>query len=147
MVNKINEMKKINYIFWIVFLSCGTTKVTSNVRKSMVEIYFNDFFKNDKISLRLCECQIFKDVNLNSNVVGYTGIRVKGFLENDYSFQFDKKIKNCKSCNSDNLKVEILFNNQKEIFIIKIQKGKYIGFNKNNNGLILTQQFTPFEYE
>ncbi|WP_185216803.1 MULTISPECIES: hypothetical protein [Chryseobacterium] len=135
-----------------LFILCIFIGLSYNAQKrdNKFEISFQDHFKGDLVSLRIGKCEMFKNRVLTSREIGFAGIIITFFEPNKIVLSENGNTIFEKKCNI-NLKKEINFhlklNNKKEILKINLNKGKYIGLNKNEDKFELRQLTTPFEYE
>jgi hypothetical protein len=131
--------------------SFNMSKKNINLEKILLfEIDFQDFFENDRASLRLNNCIIFENVQLVSDKSeGLTDIILKGYWceKNKIEIIFKKK---SVICNFSEHKIDllILFNNKEKPYLIDLRKGKYLGFSKKNSDeLVFNQSLKPFVYD
>jgi hypothetical protein len=137
-------------ICFFVLLLCNSC-IISQQKKIKVEkivIDFQDFFKNDTVSIYFNNCQLFENKILNSNqVLGHTGVTLQINNQNDVMLGNTALNIHC----TVNLKLEnevnIILNGNMERFIIDLSKGIYIGFDKKEKHLYLLQSKMPFEYD
>jgi hypothetical protein len=140
-------MKRIYFLLCCVFYSCTLIKNRKSVKEDFIYIVFNDFFRNERIDLTVCDCNIFRQAIANSNEIGATRIHVKGTYKKGYIFVYNKQSIKCKSCEKESVKIQININDKAQIFYVNLKNGKYIGFNKHKNGVEILQITKPFEYD
>ncbi|SKB90504.1 hypothetical protein [Macellibacteroides fermentans] len=140
-------MKK--YIFFIALMVFSCSANSQNMVYRCFEIDFQDFFKNDTVSLSVNHHQVFKNEILNSDFsTGITNVRVR--------VCFHKKrgliVYESKSFEIDNLSQPIVLkvhiNGVLNEYKINLKQGEYIGLSmKRSGGLNIYQSKMPFEYE
>jgi hypothetical protein len=121
-----------------------------NVKKIIneMEIDFQDFFKEDIVSVRINDCSIIEDEVVTSNqIIGYTGFRIKVISPNKVSYRDKHKTLLCSFNLEANVKVFVTLNGNEELFEIDLSRGHYIGFDKKDEQLLLSQSKEPFEYD
>ena len=137
---------------YMLFMTCILIACTVRSQKNMdsyLEIDFQDFFKNDTVSLTINQYLIFKNKPLISDFsTGITDVRVRIYhYEGGGLIKFD----------NDSLKIDSLsnpviikasLNGSLNEYTIKLENGKYIGLSKKSDtGFKLYQSKKPFEYD
>lgn len=136
------------FALFVFNISCVTLNKHKGMRVEKMAIAFQDFFENDTVSISLNDCQLFENKVLNSvKEIGYTGITL--WIDNQNEILLGSTVLNtpCRvDLNSEN-KVSVVLNGNIETFIIDLNKGVYIGFDKKEDHLYLIQSTMPFEYD
>lgn len=154
-VNNSIECKIINMIKKILFLInlfAGFVLQAQNLEKK-IEIALQDFFSNDKVSVRIGKCEIIKSKVLTSSDTGFTGVVGEFYEPNNMVITFyeEKEKVTEKKCNIDldkNLILHLKLNNKKSILNINLSDGKYIGLSKGkNNNFTFRQKKRSFQYD
>ena len=143
------SMMKVLYMLLLVTSSCSSSKQSISMEPILLEIDFQDFFKNDKISLKFNQCSVVSDIVVNSNEsTGLSTVRLKVYKQGDKNYRIvysDTSII-CKR-GGNNIELIVELNGGANRFLIDINAGKFIGFSKKSEtGLIYNQSKTPFEY-
>lgn len=127
-----------------------STNEKINDEELYLNIDFQDFFEEDKVSFLINNCLVFENRILTSDKIdglADTFIRVK--KENSVlgvSINDKKNIK-CKT-NSNIVTLTIYVNKVKNKFTLDLYRGKFIGLEKSEkNKLILNQSERQFEYD
>ena len=147
MENKNFRMLKILYILIMFTGSCSPSKLSKNM-KTTLKIDFQDFFKDDKISLKFNDCTVLTDVTVNSNEsTGLSSVRLKVYKKDKYyEIYYSGSSTNCIQ-NNDNIEITVLLNGKTHKFLIDINAGKFIGFSKKEQvELFFYQSKKSFEY-
>jgi len=140
-------MKK--YIFIVAFMLFSCSVNSQKMVYRCFEIDFQDFFKNDTVSLSINQHQVFKNEILNSDFsTGMTNVSVRVCFHKKRGFVEYKS----KSFEIDNLSQPVILkvhiNGILNEYIINLKQGEYIGLSmKRNGGLNIYQSKIPFEYE
>lgn len=146
--NKDYSMLKPLYILLMFVSSCSSSKLSTNMETTL-EIDFQDFFKNDKVSLEFNGCSILVDAILNSDEsTGLTSVRLKVYKKGDKNYQiiYSGLSTNCVA-KDDKIEIIVVLNGKPNKFLIDVNAGKFIGFSKKNQTeLFLNQSKNPFEY-
>lgn len=137
------------HIFLIMlFLTACSAKSQKNMDTTL-EIDFQDFFKNDTVSLEIGHQTVLKNIIVNSDFsTGLTELCLNVFLNEDESFvQFGTKtIKLNKVVRP--IMINVYLNGNKNEYTIDLKQGKYIGLSKKSNALLdFDQAKEPFEYD
>lgn len=142
-------MKNVILFILIFLIGCNSLKKKSATNMdSILEITFQEFFNNDKLSLKLNEFEIFENIFVSSNKTSkITNLTVKAFNDNVLISNRQVKKIYLKFSLKNNLVIKTFLNDKQEIFEIDLTKGKYIGFDKKIDELYLLQSKTPFEYD
>ncbi len=137
---------------FIVILSVLlNTSLMDTKKETLLEIAFQDFFRDDTVSLNIEDCNVFRNLVVTSDeILGITDICVQIIKEVSdtvlIKYQDNEEICHYKS--DKTMQMSVVLNGQKFDFDITPSKGKYIGFGKNNDGsLDMIQSKDPFEYE
>jgi hypothetical protein len=141
------KMKSICFSFCFIIFGCGSIKNSKSANEDVMYVVFNDFFRNEQVDLTICDCNIFKKAIVNSNEIGVTRIHVKSIYKKGFIFVYNKKSTKCKSCDKENVKMEINISNKAQTFYVNLKNGKYIGLDKSKNGVEILQRTKPFEYD
>lgn len=132
----------------MVFLTACSAKSQKNMDTTL-EIDFQDFFKNDTVSLKIGDQFVLKDITVNSGFsTGLTDLCVKVFFDEDESLvQFCSKTIRINNVVRPII-IVVYLNGNKNEYAIDLKQGKYIGFSKKSNALLdFTQAKEPFEYD
>ena len=127
------------------------TSLMDTKKETLLEIAFQDFFREDTVSLNIEDCNVFRNLVVTSDeILGITDICVQIIKEVSdtvlIKYQDNEEICHYKS--DKTMQMSVVLNGQKFDFDITPSKGKYIGFGKNNDGsLDMIQSKDPFEYE
>lgn len=132
----------------MVFLTACSAKSQKNMDTTL-EIVFQDFFKDDTVSLEIGHQSVLKNIIVNSDFsTGLTELCVRVFLDEDESLvQFGSKtIKISKVVRP--IVINVYLNGNKNEYTIDLKQGKYIGLSKKSNALLdFSQAKEPFEYD
>ena len=132
----------------MAFLTACSVKSQKNMDTTL-EIDFQDFFKNDTVSLEIGHQTVLKNIIVNSDFsTGLTELCVKVFLDEDESLVQigSKKIKINKVVRP--IVINVYLNGYKNEYTIDLKQGKYIGLSKKSNALLnFYQAKEPFEYD
>jgi hypothetical protein len=127
--------------------SCLPSKPVKNIETTL-EIEFQDFFKDDKVSLKFNECTVLTDVVVNSNEsTGLSSVRLKIYKKGKaYQISYADSSINCKK-NNDEIEIAVILNGKGNKYVIDVSNGKFIGFSKKSETeLFFLQSKMPFEY-
>ena len=104
-----------------------------------MEIDFQDFFKNDTITICVNGFPILEEESLTSDeIIGYTRVTV---IITNFELPYSIVL-------TSTVKITTILNGYEENFDIDLNKGLYIGFSKKRDGsLYLLQSKIPFEYD
>lgn len=144
-------LKAIVAIFLFVNCTCvSANQSIDTLKESVLEIDFQDFFKQDRISLSINDCLVFKDLLLSSDKIdGFTGVSVRLYLLKNSKVlvkYMDKEL--TYKMGTGKLTIKVLLNNNENSYILDIKKGKCIGFSKKNeNNLLMNQSNRSFQYD
>jgi len=111
-------------------------------------ITFEDYFKNDKVSLETNKKSILKDEVISSNKVGYTDVEVVFFKKNQHEIitKYENKYINVE--HQHKLLLFAVLNGKRNKFVIDLRLGKYVGLSKKQgNRLYIRQSKKPFFYD
>lgn len=138
------------YILVLFFLSACSAKGQKNMN-TILEIDFQDFFKNDTVSLEIGHQSVVKNVIVNSDFsTGLTELRLKVFLNEDqWMVQFGTKSVEINKV-AGQIEINVLLNGYLNNYNIDLEHGKYIGINKKSNSNKLFdfyQAKEPFVYD
>ena len=132
----------------MAFLTACSVKSQKNMDTTL-EIDFQDFFKNDTVSLEIGHQSVLKNIIVNSDFsTGLTELCVKVFLDEDESLVQigSKTIKINKVVRP--IVINVYLNGYKNEYTIDLKQGKYIGLSKKSNALLnFYQAKEPFEYD
>lgn len=137
------------YIFFLVCLISSCAVVSQKNKDSYLEIDFQDFFKNDTISLKVNEYLICKDKILNSDFsTGITDVRIRIFTcKNKGLVKFGNDSIIIGNLTEPITIIATLNGNLNECEV-NLENGKYVGLsNKGENILKFYQSKVPFEYD
>lgn len=129
--------------------SCESENKSSD--EMVFTIDFQDFFDDDEISLQINNCVVFEGLHLKSDPsTGITNVQVilthKGNLKLLQSSK-EKEI-DCRLNERSEYVIEVVVNGNQNSFILDLNKGRYLGFDKKeNNAVQLNQSHTAFEYD
>lgn len=132
----------------VVFFTACSAKSQKNTDTSL-EIDFQDFFKNDTVSLEIGQQSILENMILNSDFsTGLTGLFLKVFLKEDKGIvQFGTKTVEINKIGKP-LVVVVYLNGHRNEYTLDLKQGKYIGLSKKSNMLLdFYQAKEPFEYD
>lgn len=140
-------MKK--YLFFIVCILMSCAVKSQKNMDSYLEIDFQDFFKNDTVSLTINQYLVFANKTLNSDFsTGITDIRVKIYRNKNEGFVKLGKDSIMIGSLTDPIIINATLNGNNNEYKVDIEKGKYIGLsNKGGNNFKLYQSKEPFEYD
>lgn len=150
--NKVLIMRVRISIFLLFFLLnnlyCQNKKEETNDLK--MEIVFQDFFKNDTVTVKVNNITIADKVIINSDrLLGVTNLQYD-FTDKGIFNRYDKengfKINNLKIKLNSIVNIDIVLNDIKYHFKVNLQKGKHLGFN-NYEKLSLNQLNRHFMYD
>lgn len=144
-------IKKVLLALTICLFSCSSVKktTTTNSVVSSLEITFQNFFDKDTVRLKINDCTIIGETEITSNrILGITDLSIKLTKSNKITIKKKEVTLPCSITSTDILTLKATLNNQEEsIYTINQKDGKYIGFNKIEGKLKITQSKTPFEYD
>ncbi len=130
----------------------GCKFIAQNLDKK-IEIAMQDNFKNDKVSVKIENCNIFKNIYLTSDDGGFSGIIAEYYNPNKLQVTFynGKRIVTETKCKIDITKDIFLYlrlNRKRTKFKFNLSNGKYIGLSKDKNeSFEIRQQKLRFEYD
>jgi hypothetical protein len=136
-------------VFSLLMYSCKAHVQKTNIKDTVqiAEIHFQDFFKNDTISLFIETCNCFENVVISSDEsIGLTNLIIEVF-QNKVLF-----LNTSKTCNLDvidsKLLIKIRLNGKVSEFLVDLKNGKNIGINKKSkNELTFNQSVSRFIYD
>lgn len=153
-------MRKI--ISFLLILNSICSVFAQNAENNKLKISFNDFFKNDTISLKIGKNEIINNLVITSREsIGFADLDI-AVLDCSKVKIYNKIIAAGKSTVLNReinlthklkmMNIVIIFltlNGKGQKFKIDLKKGKYIGFDKDvdKNEFILSQSQYPFEYD
>ncbi|WP_419026896.1 hypothetical protein [Culturomica massiliensis] len=113
-----------------------------------MEIDFQDFFKDDTISVKINNCLIIENSIITSEPsIGLTKCSIRFINSKDVFIEETNKILPCPFSLKRNINILVTLNKKEILFNIDLRKGHFIGFDKKGNELDLLQSKTPFEYD
>jgi len=139
-------MYNIVVICCVLLNSCSMNTKT----ETLLEIDFQDFFKEDTVSLNMEDCNVFSNLVLTSDeILGMTEISVQVIKETSRTIliKYQESEERCPFKSDKSLQVSVILNGKKNVFDIDPTKGKYIGFGKKIDEIYMLQSEHPFEYE
>ncbi|MCK9447338.1 MAG: hypothetical protein M0Q41_00010 [Bacteroidales bacterium] len=118
--------------------------------ETLLEIDFQDFFKEDTVSFNIEGCNVFSNLVLTSDeILGMTEISVQVIKETSRTilikYQENEERRSFKADKS--IQISVILNGKENVFEIDPTKGKYIGFGKKIDEIYMLQSQQPFEYE
>jgi len=114
----------------------------------LLDIMFQDFFKNDTLDLEINNISIVEKMALNSNTAGFTHLHldISQWNSNTLKISFLDKCKY--SSSSKKITLVLHLNGRERRIILDWHKGKFVGLSKKDvNDFYLMQQNVPFVYE
>lgn len=147
-------MIKAGLIFLGIFISCKQPKLAMNTERiKALEIHFQRYFNNDKVSLTVNGFNVVKDWFLVSDVHDdYTYAKVEVFKQNNLTsfIKTKSKIKDTlfySSNLSDSVEINVSVNDHDKILHFDLSKGRNIGISKKgNDSLYVIQSKIEFLY-
>lgn len=140
-------MKKTITICTLLFicLACKSHRYKILVKDSLLELDFQDFFKNNNVSLTINNTLIFNKVKMMSEEdTGFTGFRVKIYSD---SILVGNKSKYCKSFLYKENILTVIVDGIESKLNITLNNGKYIGLSKKeDNSIFILQDTANFFY-
>jgi len=137
-------------IIWILYI--GTYFQTQVKPEIVCNIRFEDYFRQDTVSVLINNVKIIEDVILTSNrSTGLTGLSMD--LQFDSIFLhvlvFDHEdLQNTVSIDIlEKIDLLVICNGIESKYSIELNNGKYIGLFKNNFDIILRQSRSKFVYD
>lgn len=118
--------------------------------ETMLQISFQDFFKEDTVSFNIEDYNVFSNLVLTSDeILGKTEISVQIIKETSQTIliKYQKSEERCPFKSNKSLQISVILNGRKNVFEIDTTKGKYIGFGKKIDEIYMRQSKQPFEYE
>jgi hypothetical protein len=117
----------------------------------LFQIDFQDFFKNDTISLKVDQCVVLADTPLTSDrSAGFTGVSIQAYALDDQHFKlvYNNRLIVCHG-NANAISLNLWINKKEEDYMVDLSLGKYIGFDKEKSAskVRLNQRLTPYEYD
>jgi len=144
------KIKK-NYSLFFIFLFCSLFSQNLNDPQNLqMEVVFQDYFKNDTITLKINNTTIVNKAIISSNDIGFSKLQYN-FTENSIVSKYDKQkqyiplVKNVKI--KKVVHINILCNGFSKKFRINLQKGKHIGFDLICGKLKINQSEKKFIYD
>lgn len=143
---------KIGLIVISLLFSCSNTQ-KNNQNKVLIFIEFQDFFENNAVDLSINNTPIFEEWHLTSSLdIGLTDVSIKiEQIENEniaIAIRKDAIVKKRLDKIENEIRLDILVNNQSNHFVVKLTEGKYVGINASSEDQIkLVQSTDPFEYD
>jgi len=117
--------------------------------EAKIEVHFQDFFKDDFISLTINNLEIITNEKLFSEPsTGFTGLVIKITKDNVFLVINNKVLKKNKFEINQSFFLKIRLNNKEHLYEINISHGKYIGFSKKTgDNLDFIQTEKKFIYD
>lgn len=145
-----NYIRNITSLLLSAVVLCSFKPNRNDTQESLLVIDFQDFFKDDVVSIKYGKCPIMTNQVLTTiPEIGMTGISLTLFNNGDVmiSTEKDKPIK-CKRPNSQKVYLQVTLNNHVTSYCILLSNGKYVGFSKSAEGnLNLQQSSKQFLYD
>jgi len=147
-------MKRFCFFILFVLSYNGFGQCSNEQISDRIEIDFQDFFANDKMTICVNGCLILKNQILTSDTlmgVGITGVSI--IITNNTTKlaigQSTTILKlPCSIVLTSTVRITTILNGYEENFDIDLNNGVYIGFSKKRDGnLSLLQSKIPFEYD
>lgn len=142
---------KFSIIFLVYFcLGCSSNRNKEvNGNSSILEITFQNYFNKDTVSLKINDCVVVKRETITSNeILGITGLKINLIDKEKIQLRTENIILPCKIDIDDKFTLEVTLNKKvSEKFKVDIKNGKYIGFNKVEGKIAISQSMKPFEYD
>jgi hypothetical protein len=144
-------MTKLSISIIAVIYFCLQQQMTherQKIKPVLIDLMFQDYFKNDTLSLKINNISIVNKIMLTSNTAGFTILNIKLSQQNASQLKIDflDKYKYCRS--SGKIKLVIVLNGKVSQINIDCHNGKFIGLNKNDdNTFYIKQQKNPFMYD
>lgn len=144
-------MKNIFYSLCSIFICCNLFSQNLKDRQNLkMEIVFQDYFKNDTITLKVNNITIVNKAVISSNDIGFSQLQYD-FTENSIVSRYDKQKKYSplltKLKFGNIVYIKVLYNSAKENFRVNLKKGKHIGFDISNRKLKINQSKKAFMYD
>ncbi len=141
-------MKSVIYILSSLMLVLNSSFICHN--EIVLSIDFQDFFDGDTVSLQVEECEIFSDQELTSD--GSLGlvdleIHIARKSPTQILIIYNEARKTCTHDVGERIVLRLVLNGQVDFFKVNPRKGRYVGFEKRRNRIVMRQSKRPFEYD